>query len=167
MCVLLWWLHLASVCHIERYFLVIWWHHRREFLRSASIFFQETLKQHSRHDTQCFWMHYNDVIMSAMASQIIGILIVYSTVCSGADKRKHPSSASPAFVGGINRWPVNSPHKGPVTRKVFPCDDVIMHCVIMATKLGWRPVAYFTEGVYPSLAKLPLNTSIAVQQNLG
>ena len=27
---------------------------------------------------------------------------------------------------GIHRWPVNSPHKGPVTRKMFPFDDVIM-----------------------------------------
>ena len=44
--------------------------------------------------------HYNDVIMSAMASQIIGISIVYSTVCSGADQRKHQSPASLACVGG-------------------------------------------------------------------
>ena len=27
---------------------------------------------------------------------------------------------------GIHRWPVNSPHKGTVTRKMFPFDDVIM-----------------------------------------
>ena len=27
---------------------------------------------------------------------------------------------------GIHRWPVNSPHKGPVTRQMFPFDDVIM-----------------------------------------
>ena len=50
---------------------------------------------------------------------------VYWTVCSGADQRKHQSSASLAFVRGIHRWPVNSPHKGPVTRKMFPFDDVI------------------------------------------
>ena len=63
--------------------------------------------------------HYNDVIMSAMASQITSITMVYSTVYSGADQRKHQSPASLAFVG-IHRWPVNSPHKGPVTRKVVP-----------------------------------------------
>ena len=40
--------------------------------------------------------------------------------------RKHRSPASRAFVGGIHRWPVNSPHKGPVTRKRFPFDDVII-----------------------------------------
>ena len=36
------------------------------------------------------------------------------------------SSASLAFVRGIHRWPMNSPHKGPVTRKMLPFDDVIM-----------------------------------------
>ena len=70
--------------------------------------------------------HYNGVIMSAMMSQITGASIVYSTVCSGADQRKHQSSVSLAFVRGIHKWPVNSSHKGPVTRKMFPFDDVIM-----------------------------------------
>ena len=49
-----------------------------------------------------------------MASQITSVLMVYSTVCSGADQRKHQNSASLAFVRGIHRWPVNSPHKGPM-----------------------------------------------------
>ena len=71
---------------------------------------------------------FNDVIMRAMASQITSLTIVYSTVYSGADQRKHQSSASLAFVRGIYRWPVNSPHKGPVTRKIFPFDSVIMNC---------------------------------------
>ena len=64
--------------------------------------------------------------MSAMTSQITGVSIVYSTVCSGPNQRKHRSSASLAFVRGIHRWPVNSLHKGPVTRKMFPFDAVIM-----------------------------------------
>ena len=55
--------------------------------------------------------------MSTMASQITSLTVVYSTVYSCADQRKHLSSASPAFVRGIRRWPVNSPRKGPVTRK--------------------------------------------------
>ena len=71
-------------------------------------------------------LHYNDVTMSAMASQITSLTTVYSTVYSGTNQRKHQSSASLAFVIGIHRWPVNSPHKGPVTRKIFPFDDVIM-----------------------------------------
>ena len=70
--------------------------------------------------------HYCDVIMGAMASQITSLTVVYSTVYSGADQRKHQSSASLAFVRGIHRGPVNSPHKWPVTRKMFPFDDVIM-----------------------------------------
>ena len=70
--------------------------------------------------------HYDDVIMGAIASQITSLTIVYSTVYSGADQSKHQSSASLAFVWGIHRGPVNSPHKWPVTRKMFPFDDVIM-----------------------------------------
>ena len=70
--------------------------------------------------------HYNDVIMGVMASQITSLTIVYSTVYLGADQRKDQSSASLAFVLGIHRWLVNSPHEGPVTRKMFPFDDVIM-----------------------------------------
>ena len=64
--------------------------------------------------------------MSDMVFQITSFTIVYSIIYSGADQRKHQSSASLAFVRGIHRWPVNSPHKGPVTRKRFPFDDVIM-----------------------------------------
>ena len=44
-------------------------------------------------------IHYNDVIMSAMASQITSVSIDYSTVCSGTNQRKHQISASLAFGG--------------------------------------------------------------------
>ena len=71
-------------------------------------------------------VHYNVAIMSAMVSQITGLTSVYSTVSSGTGQRKHQSSASLAFVREIHWWPVNSPHKGPVTRKMFPFPDVIM-----------------------------------------
>ena len=74
---------------------------------------------------------YNDVIMSAMASQITSLTIVYSTIYSSADQRKRESSASLAFVRGLHRWPMNSPHKWPVTRKMFPFDDVIMGMIVM------------------------------------
>ena len=50
----------------------------------------------------CYWhiysLHYDDVIMGKMASQITSLTIVYSTIYSGADQRKHQSSASLAFV---------------------------------------------------------------------
>ena len=63
-------------------------------------------------------MHYNHVIMGAIASQIAGASVVYSTVYSGSDQRKHQSSACVAFVC-----------KGPVARKMFPFDGVIMDCI--------------------------------------
>ena len=78
-----------------------------------------------------YLFHNSDVIMSPMASQITSLTIVCSTVYSVADQRKHQSSASLAFVRGIHRWPVNSPHKWPVTRKMFPFDDVIMSCAVL------------------------------------
>ena len=62
------------------------------------------------------WNYYNDVIMSAMASPITSLSIIYSTVYWGTDQRKQ-TSASQAFVRGIHRWLMNSPHKGPVTQK--------------------------------------------------
>ena len=70
--------------------------------------------------------HYNDIMMSAMASQITSLTIVYSTFHSGTDQRKQQSSASLAFVWGIHRWSVNSLHKAPVRRKMFSFDDVIL-----------------------------------------
>ena len=70
--------------------------------------------------------HYDAVKMGAIASQITSLAIVYPTVYSGADQSKHQRSASLAFVWGIHRGPVNSPHKLPVARKMFPFDDVIM-----------------------------------------
>ena len=70
--------------------------------------------------------HYGDVIIGTMASQITRLTIVYSNVYSAADQRKHQSSESLAFVKGIHRGPVNSPHKWSVKRKMFPFDDVIM-----------------------------------------
>ena len=82
-----------------------------------------------RHDTISTF-HYNGVIMDAIASKITSLTIIYSTVYSGADQRKHQSSASLAFVWGIHRRPVNSPHKWPVTRNMFPFDDVIMLCLL-------------------------------------
>ena len=81
--------------------------------------------------------------MSAMASQITSLTIVYLTVDSGTDQRKYQNSASLAFVRGIHRWPVNSPHKWPVKRKMFPFHDVIMSfvfCIKEITQYFWREV---------------------------
>ena len=88
--------------------------------------FKSALNEASRYDGFgggfiSIW-HYNDVTASSMGSQITSLTIVYSD----ADQRKRQSSASLAFMRGIHRWPVNSTHKWPVTRKMFPFDDVIM-----------------------------------------
>ena len=73
--------------------------------------------------------------MTTMASQMTSPTVVYSTIYSDADQRKHQSSASLAFVRGIHRGPVNSQHKWPVTRKMFPFYEVIMiSCGIIR---GW------------------------------
>ena len=84
--------------------------------------------------------HYRDINMSVMASQITSVSNVCSAHCPGADQRKHQGSASLAFVSGIHRWPVDSPHKGPVTRKMLAFDDVFMNYVgyVVLCILQWR-----------------------------
>ena len=79
------------------------------------------------------WAHYDDVIIGAIASQITSLTIVYSTVYSNADQRKHQSSASVAFVRGIHRSPVNSPHKWASECCIFLRS--ILQRVIFITKL--------------------------------
>ena len=78
-------------------------------------------------DEKNTFIRYSDVIMSARTSQITGVSIFCSTVCSGVDQRKHQRSASLAFVRGIHWWPVVSPHKLLVIQEAFPFPAVIMH----------------------------------------
>ena len=94
--------------------------------------------------------HYCDVIMGSMASQITSLMSINSTVHSGADQRKHQGSALLAFVQGIHRRPVNSLHKWPVTRKMFPFDDVIMTSIIYSQQNKHnKPCAYILEYTEP------------------
>ena len=91
-------------------------------------------KATSHYLNQCWFVpHYDDVIMGEMASQITSLMIVYSTVYSDVDQRKPQSSVSLAFVRGIKRGPVNSPHKWPVTWKKFPFHNGIMLIKISGT----------------------------------
>ena len=71
-------------------------------------------------------IHHSDVTMSAMASHISGVSIVWSTVCSGADQLKHQTCTALASVNGNHRQTVDSLHKGADKLKMFPFDDVIM-----------------------------------------
>ena len=106
--------------------------------------------------------------MAPMASQITSLTVVYSIVYSDADQRKHQSPASLAFVWGIHRGPVNSPHKWPVTRKMFPFDDVIMNCldlsglIISTIKQTWKWL--HTDGtVWASEAQLVFKMKVLTQ----
>ena len=98
------------------------------------------------------WKKNNGVIMTAMSSQIIVVSIVYSTVCYGTDQRKHRSSASLAFVRGIHQWPVGSPNKGPVTRQMFPFDDVIMSG---GFRFAYRGALVWPSGAWTSVPLIP------------
>ena len=105
--------------------------------------------------------HYNDVIMSTMASQITGVSIVYLTVSSGADQIRHQSFASLAFLWGIHRWQENFPHKGPVTRKMFPFDDVIMKSPLD------QLMAWYRQVTNPLLVPILTQIYIAIWRHYG
>ena len=79
--------------------------------------------------TEYIYIYYSDVIIGAVASQITSLVIIDLTVYSGADQRKHQSSASLDSVRENHRWPVNYPHKCSVSGKMFPFDDAIMTLV--------------------------------------
>ena len=121
-------IHLAISFRVARWWAITWAH---EWPIASEIALKDMDKINR------YFVHNSDVIMSKMASQITGVSIVYSNVCSGADQRKHQSCASLAFVEGIHQWAVTSPHKGPVTRKMFPFDDVIMVTAKPKTSAIW------------------------------
>ena len=93
--------------------------------------------------------------MTTMASQITSHTIVYSNVYSDADQRKHQSSAPLAFVRGIHRGPVNSPHKWLVTRKMVPFDDVIMTwtCLKLSRRNKYEKYIFVASAMYIDFTK--------------
>ena len=112
------------------------WHWTNAFLMCHCFIISKRIWQIRFADRMLFF-HYDDVIMTTIAPQITSLTSVYSTVYSDADQRKHQSSASLAFVLGNSPGPVNSPHKWPVTRKMFPFDDVIMSVFSPYSSLYW------------------------------
>ena len=74
--------------------------------------------------------------MITVASQITSLTVVYSTVYSDAGQRKHQKLRVTVLCVGNSPGAVNSPHKGPVTRKMLPFDDVIMVCEICSILLS-------------------------------
>ena len=112
------WVHMAMQC-----IYTCSWHD--EYMCCNPLpYIQGTVYLHAESTNEMIWLDedhfYSDVIISAMASQITGVSMVRSPGRSGAHQRKHQSSASLAL------WGVNSLNKGPVTRRMFPFDDVIM-----------------------------------------
>ena len=63
--------------------------------------------------------HYNDVIVTTMASQITSLTVVYSTGYSDADQRKYQNSVSLAFVWEIHRDQWIPRTKGQLRGKCF------------------------------------------------
>ena len=97
-----------------------------QFGVSVSVVTQISNIRHCKYDPMLLSTHYSNVTMRAMASHITCLTIVYPNSNSSADQRNHQISGSLAFVRGIHLSSVNSPYKGPVTRKMFQFDDVIM-----------------------------------------
>ena len=93
--------------------------------------------------------------MCTMAFQITSLSTVYSDVCSGAHQRKQQSSVILAFMRGIHRWPVGSPHKGPVTRKMLMTSS-------WTTRILWFD-SWFS---YVCHTSTPTRKRIAVPQNM-
>ena len=75
--------------------------------------------------------------MSAIASQITSLTIVYSIVYSRCRPKKTSKLRVTGLCAGNSPGPVNSPHKGPVTRKKFPFDDAIMTLFMQFCCVGW------------------------------
>ena len=95
-------------------------------------------------------LQYSDIIMSVMASQTTGVSIVSTVHSIRRRSKKTSNSASLAFVKGIHRWPVNSPHKGPVTRKMLPFDDVVIRVRYGVSLMSSKPMS-------PYLRKKPMS----------
>ena len=130
----------------------------------------------------CLWLnyipsHYNDVMMSMMVSEITHVLIAYSTVCSGADQRKHQSSASLAFKRGIHRRPVNSCTKGQQRGKCFhlmtsTCVEFSLSFLIFWLIWYYNMRLCFRTGIYcirftVNLSRFPCNDTSAWWESLS
>ena len=93
-----------------------------QFVQPSMYAHDQAIKSSNRRST-----HYDDVIMTTLASQITSLAIVYLIVYSGVDQRKKSKLRVTGLCVGNSPGPVNSPHKGPVARKFFPINDVIMN----------------------------------------
>ena len=95
---------------------------RRTLCKFQNIINIFILKSHMKRS-----IHYNDAIMGRWRLKSPAGPVFTHPFIRAQTKEKHQSSALLAFVWGIHPGPANSPHKWPVTRKMFPFDDVIMN----------------------------------------
>ena len=119
---------------------------------------------------ECFFRYFESSLQwrhneHMLSSQITSLTVVYSTIYSGTDQRKHQSSGSLAFVRGIHWWPVNSPHKGPVTRKMFPFDYIICHQQFWMMSSSGRELWLFLKKTLFFTFQLALCTASGVNFN--
>ena len=73
--------------------------------------------------------HYNDVIMTHNNYDSVSNHQSHGCLLNRLFRRRSKITSKLRVTGlcvGNSPGPVNSPHKGPVTRKMFPFDDVIM-----------------------------------------
>ena len=77
--------------------------------------------------------------MSTIASNITDVSMAHSAVCSYGYQRTRQSAAPLAFVRWLHRWPMNSLHKGQVSRQMFPFNDIIMRpCTVRCSETYTR-----------------------------
>ena len=109
--------------------------HKGPVMRNFDVFFALGLSKQTKNGDwdamKPMWQYYNDVIWARWRLKSPASRLFTQPFIQGADQIKYQRSMSLASVRGIQRWQVNSPHKGPVTRKMFPFDDVIMNTVIL------------------------------------
>ena len=91
-------------------------------------------------------LHYNDVIMSAMASQITSLAIVYPTIYTGADKKKTSKLRVTGLSAGNSPVTGKFPAQWPATLKIFPFDDVIM--CYHQWSLWWNAVTQHADWIF-------------------
>ena len=91
---------------------------------------------------------YNYVIMGAMAPQITGVSVVIQPFTQAQIKENIKLRVSGLCTGNL---PVTGefPHKGSVTRKIFPFDDVIKIQAIQPTTVKRASAQYSTTEIAP------------------
>ena len=104
--------------------------------------------------------HYNDVTMSSIASQITSLTIVYSTGLFGCRSKNTSKLRVTGLCAGNSPGTGELPHKWPVTRKMFPFDDVIMQQPFPGLGVTESPFVNFSVSKSLILWKVILTTFI-------